>query len=161
MVAQITLLQAAADAAACAGIGFLVAVLYDGGCCLLGRSGPVRLLLDLAASLAAAVLVCSFSAQHSHSTAVRWYMVAGLVCGLAGYAGVLAPVSRAFQARVKWLLGRPAVLLWLLVLRPLVCLAQKAWAGLCRAWRCKRPESRKKQQEKQLQKYGQILYNSR
>lgn len=160
-MAQAALPLAAADALCCLGLGFLLAALYDCSRFLLGSSKLICFVLDSAAFLLAAVLVCSFAAGRSASGVVRWYTVAGILCGLCGYFWVLAPASQAIQRFVKWLLCLPLVLVWMLGLKPLLTLQKRALCAAKQKAEHKRRKCRKKQQQKQLQKQGRILYNSR
>lgn len=160
MVAQIPPAMALADALCCVGLGFLLAALYDLGRILLGSTGPVCLVLDLAAFLLAAVLLCSFAACRSYSGVVRWYMAAGLLGGLGGYMRVLAPATRAADRLIKWVLTRPFALLWLLALRPAGRLLRGAVCAAAAAAGQKNRARRKLKRRKQLQKQAKVLYNS-
>lgn len=160
MVALAAPAQALADALCCVGLGFLLAAVYDLARILLGRGRMVCLVLDLAAFLLAAVLLCSFAACRSYSGVVRWYMAAGLLGGLAGYLRVVAPVTRAADRAIKWLLTRPFALCYLLVLRPLGRLLRRAGAKLRQIFVQKTKTRRKFLHRKQLQKQGRVLYNS-
>ncbi len=161
MVAQAALPLAAADVMCCLGLGFLLAALYDCGRFLLGSSRVVCFVLDVAAFLLAAVLLCSFAAGRSASGVVRWYMAAGVLCGLGGYFFVLAPASRAVQRFLKWLVSLPLVLLWMLLCKPLLLLQKRLLSAVKQKAKRKRSKCHKKQQQKQLQKQGRILYNSK
>ncbi len=156
MVAHIAVPLALADSLCCLGLGFLLAVLYDAGRLVFGSAKPVCFVLDLAAFLLAAVLLCSFSASRSYSGVVRWYMAAGLLAGLAGYFFVLAPATQAMQRLLRWALSRPFVLLWLLAGRPAARLAGRAWGKAA----AKRRNKAAKRRTKQLQKTAKVLYNS-
>lgn len=160
MVALAAPAQALADCLCCVGLGFLLAAVYDLARILLGRGRLVCFVLDLAAFLLAAVLLCSFAACRSFSGVVRWYMAAGLLGGLAGYLRVVAPVTRAADRGIKWLLTRPFALLWLLVLRPLWRLAGQIAARTRQKFVQKTKARRKFLRRKQLQKQGRVLYNS-
>lgn len=147
---------AGADMLCCLGLGFLLAVLYDGAALLLGRSRPVTLVLDLLAAFLAAVLLCSFAAGRSWSGQVRWYMTAALLAGLWGYFSVLAPASQALRTGLVWLAKRPFSLLTLLILRPLFRLLGR----LCRQEQRKIRQIVIKHHKKQLKKQARVLYNS-
>lgn len=156
MVALVAPPYVLADMLCCLGLGFLLAAVYDLARFFLGASRPVCFVLDLLAFLLAAVLLCSFAASRSYSGVVRWYMAAALLAGLAGYFWVLGPATRAVQTAIKWVLGRPFVLLWLLVLRPVFRLVAKA-VGQTRQKMRNKAEIRHK---KQLKSKAKMLYNS-
>ena len=159
MPVQAALPQIGSDVICCVGLGFLLAVLYDAGKLAGLRSRAVYFLLDNAAFLLAAILLCSFAAGRSSTGVVRWYMAAGLCAGLAAYFKVLAPAAAALRQQLCWLLIRPAVLLWL-ICRPLFLRILRAGSTQWSAFKQKCRNCRKKQQEKQLQKHIDILYNS-
>lgn len=160
MVAQAALPLAVADALCCVGLGVLLAALYDVARFFLGDAKPVCFVLDCIAALAAAVLLCGFAAGRSYSGVARWYMAAGLVAGLAAYFTTLAPVGRALQKLLKWLLTRPFALLQLLVLWPLCRTLGSQLHRLREKISHKIGNLCKKQQQKRLQKQCEVLYNS-
>lgn len=156
MVALATPPYVLADTLCCLGLGFLLAVLYDLARFFLGGSRAAFFVLDVGCALAAAVLACSFAASRSFSGTVRWYMAAGIALGLAGYFYVLAPGCAAAQRLIKWTLARPAVLLWLLAVRPAARLARQT--GCAAVGQIRRGV--KKRRKKQLKNKGRVLYNS-
>ena len=143
------------DLLCCLGQGLLVACLYDAARSVLGRARLTLLALDLAGFLLAAVLVFSYGVSRSWAGSVRGYMVLALLAGDLAYFGVVAPLTRAVEKRVKWVLSRPfALALWMVW--PLA-------AGLWQVWekrRKRRLEKRLQKAKKRLQKNSKMLYNS-
>ena len=156
MAAPIALPYVLADALCCLGLGFLLAGCYDLARFALGSCRLVCFVLDLAAALAGAVLVCGFAAARSYTGVVRWYMAAGLALGLAGYFFVLAPGCAAVQRLIKWALSRPFALAWLLAARPAGRLAVRAAGRAGKKFRA----AAQKRRKKQLKNKGRVLYNS-
>lgn len=124
-----------------------------------GNSRPVRLVLDLTAFAAAAVLACGFAAGLSASGRVRWYMSAAMALGAAGWYWALAGS-----------LHRLAGILLRLLTWPLRWLSRKLFAPAqrhARDWMTRRRAQksagkRQKTQKKRkitLQNRGRVLYN--
>lgn len=156
MVAHIPVSYVLADTLCCLGLGFLLAALYDAVRCLLGNAKPVCFVLDMAAFFLAAVLLCSFSASRSYSGVVRWYMVAGLGCGMIGYFFVLAPSTERLHTLLMWGITLPFRLLWILLIKPIGRLIKVKRFAAVQKHRTKAAKRR----TKQLQKKAQVLYNS-
>ena len=82
-------------------------------------------------------------------------MVLALLAGDLAYFGVVAPLTRAVEKRVKWTLSRPfALALWLIW-----PLAAALWRAREKA-RSRRLEKRLQKEKKRLQKNSKMLYNS-
>lgn len=156
MVALVAPQHVLADTLCCVGLGFLLAVLYDMARFALGNAKLVCFVLDLLAFLLAAVLLCSFAASRSFSGVVRWFMSAGLLAGLVGYFYVLAPATQRLQIGLKWLLSRPFVLVWIVLVHPLYKLCTGGIKKICHRINNVVVVRRKKQ----LKSKGKMLYNS-
>ena len=143
------------DVLCCLGQGLLVACLYDAARSVLGRARLTLLALDLAGFLLAAVLVFSYGASRSWAGSVRGYMVLALLAGDLGYFGVVAPLTRAVEQRVKWVLSRPFALAVWMVWPIGAWLWQRREKG-----RRRRQEKRIQKAKKRLQKNSKMLYNS-
>ncbi len=156
MAVTVAPVYAAADMLCCLGLGFLLAILYEAARFVLGRSLPAAFCLDLLAAFSAAVLLYSFAAGRSYSGQVRWYMTASLLLGLWSWFSVLDKALGSVRRFLVWIVSRPFVLVYFVLLRPLLrgtgSLLRKTWRKIHR--RTAKPN------RKQLKKPAQVLYNS-
>lgn len=159
MAASPALTAILGDVLWCLGLGCLLGACRDLTGLLLGE-GPVRCFVwDVAAFMAAAVLLYGFCAGVSASGVARWYMTGAMLAGaLAWNAAFRRPLHRA-----AGLCGR--LLLWPFrtlrgrLLRPLLRRGRAALNRRRQKHLAKRTRKREEKRKKQLQKPSKILYN--
>lgn len=143
----------------CLGLGCLLGAGRQALGLVLGN-GPVRCFFwDILAFVAAAVLVCGFSAGVSASGLARWYMAAGVLVGLLAWYATIGPaIRRALQGLLEIILW-PLRVLEFRCFRPLFrALKQKVRQRLPHHIK-KKAGKKPKNGKKQLQKPSKILYN--
>lgn len=147
------------DALWCLGLGCALGALRDAVRLAFGE-GPVRCFLrDMAAFVAAAVLVCGFAAGASAGGAARWYMSAAMLLGaLCWRWAVQSAVHRCFAAAVSLLLA-PLRFVHKKAVQPAKNRLHAACARRRGQKKTKKSAKPKKSTEKQLQKPSTILYN--
>ena len=159
MVASPAVTAVLADVLWCLGLGCLLGTVRDLLGFVLGEGPLRRFCWDVMAFVAAAVLLCGFSAGVSDSGLARWYMTAALLVGTVSWHYTVQPaVHRALH-------GVCRLMLWPVqgVQRRLV---QPCWNRLMAGGRClrgrfarKKGGKKPKNGKKQLQKASKIVYN--
>lgn len=156
MAITVAPVYAAADMLCCLGLGFLLAILYEAARFVLGRSRPVIFCLDILAAFLAAVLLYGFAAGRSYSGQVRWYMTAALLAGLWSWFSVLDKALGSVRKMFGWILSRPFVLAYVMLVRPVGRWICRFFVKMRRKIQCRTA----KPNRKQLKKPSQVLYNS-
>lgn len=143
----------------CLGLGCLLGALRSSASMLTGN-GPLRCFCwDLLTFVAAAVLVCGFSAGVSASGLTRWYMAAAMLVGTLAWNQAIAPSVYQAASKILQIAVWPLRQLEGKILYPLIQHIQNALHSLRLCRPRKNVRKKPKIRKKQLQKASKVLYN--
>ena len=156
MAAYIPFVYVCSDALCCMGLGLMIAFVHQMGTGLLGRHTWSYFLVDAASFWLAAVLLYGFAAGRSYSGLVRWYMVAGMLVGVAAYQQMISSVIDWVWQCLHWVLIGPIFWLASHLGRQICTPVRRVWS----ARQIKVKQKRTNRRRKRLQKSSRVLYNS-